>query len=205
MANGLKFYGPGEWDRLKHGEKRRAWRKLHIAVDADTGEILAHLLTDSGERQRATGSSAAANADAAMAGPLVEGAGGRIRSVIADGVYDGAPVYEAIRAARPPRSPPKIVIPPSAASIPTCSALHGDFERERHAAEIAAHGRMAWQEANGYGKRALVETTVCRLKRRGSDRLTARTFGAQQKETALRISADNKAIRYSKPVIVRIV
>ena len=23
-STGLKFHGPGEWDRLKHGEKRRA-------------------------------------------------------------------------------------------------------------------------------------------------------------------------------------
>ena len=59
-STGLTFHGAGEWDRLKHGEKRRAWRKLHLAVDAGTGEILSHELTDSD------------TADAAMAGPLVE-------------------------------------------------------------------------------------------------------------------------------------
>jgi hypothetical protein len=48
-----------------------------------------------------------------------------------------------------------------------------------HTAEIGARGRMAWQKANGYGRRALVETAISRLKRRGGDRLTARTFGAQ--------------------------
>lgn len=106
-STGLKFCGPDEWDRLKHGEKRRAWRKLPIAVDASTGETLAHVLTD-----RDT-------SDAAMAYPLVASAGGRIRTVIAplsvckanacravDGAYDGAPVYDAIRRARPPRSRP---------------------------------------------------------------------------------------------------
>ncbi len=35
-STGLTFRGPGEWDRLKHGERRRAWRKLHVAVDAGT-------------------------------------------------------------------------------------------------------------------------------------------------------------------------
>src|SRR5918993_3483312 len=135
-STGLTFHGPGEWDRLEHGEKRRAWRKLHLAVDAGTGEILAFELTDSD------------TADAAMAGPLVENAGGRIRSVIADGAYDGAPVYAAIRAARPPRSPPRIVIPPASTSVPAPGTPHGGTERERHAAEIGTRGRMAWQRAH---------------------------------------------------------
>lgn len=149
-----------ERDRLKHGDKRRAWRKLHIAVDAGIGETLAHLLTGSD------------TSDGAMAGPLVVAARGRIRSVMADGAYDG-----------------------------TC---HGGTERERHAAEIAAHGRMAGQKTNGHGKRALVETAVLRLKHPGGDRITARSFGAQQKEICVRVSAANKAIRHANPVTVQL-
>jgi hypothetical protein len=49
----VTFQGPGEWDRLKHGEKCRVWRKLHLAVDAGTGEILAHELTNSDTANRA--------------------------------------------------------------------------------------------------------------------------------------------------------
>ena len=191
-STGLKFHGPGEWDRLRHGEKRRAWRKLHLGVDAGTGEILAHELTDGD------------TSDAARAGPLVEGAGGRIRSVTADGAYDGVPVYAAIRAARPSRSPPKIIIPPAARSIPIPGTPHGGSERERHAATIGARGRMAWQKKSGYGRRALVETAISRLKRHGGGRLTARTLGAQRAEVALRISAANKSIRHTKPITVRV-
>ncbi len=42
-ATGLKVYGEGEWKVKKHGTdgKRRAWRKLHIAVDTSTHEIVA--------------------------------------------------------------------------------------------------------------------------------------------------------------------
>ncbi len=40
-STGLKLFGQGEWDEEKHGRARRSWRKLHIAVDADTGEIAA--------------------------------------------------------------------------------------------------------------------------------------------------------------------
>ena len=36
----------GEWLLEKHGTKpRRSWRKLHIAVDADTGQIATASLT----------------------------------------------------------------------------------------------------------------------------------------------------------------
>ncbi|MEM1432262.1 MAG: transposase [Pseudomonadota bacterium] len=109
-STGLKFFGPGEWARAKHGEKRRDWRKVHISVDAGTGAILSHFLTNSD------------TSDAAMAGPLVETTGGRVRSVIApsrrllaiacramDGANYGAPTWHAIRNARPARSPPRIV------------------------------------------------------------------------------------------------
>ena len=38
----LKLPGFGEWLFEKHGTtKRRAWRKLHIGIDASDGEIVA--------------------------------------------------------------------------------------------------------------------------------------------------------------------
>ena len=41
-ATGLKVYGEGEWKIRKHGkEKRRVWRKLHLAVDATTHAVIA--------------------------------------------------------------------------------------------------------------------------------------------------------------------
>ena len=43
LKKGLKVYGEGEWKVKKHGTdgKRRVWRKLHIAVDTSTHEIVA--------------------------------------------------------------------------------------------------------------------------------------------------------------------
>ncbi len=47
-STGLKLCGAGEWLLEKHGTRtRRAWRKLHIGVDADTGQVLAATLTTS--------------------------------------------------------------------------------------------------------------------------------------------------------------
>ena len=152
-STGLKFFGAGEWARAKHGETRRSWRKLHILVDPASSEIRTHELTGDD------------TADATMAGPLVAGSGGMIRRVFADGAYDGEPVTKAIREARPPNSPPEIIIPPRATSIPPPDTPHGGSEREHHAAEIASKGRMNWQKRQGYGLRALGETAMARVKR----------------------------------------
>ena len=58
-STGLKVFGSGEWLHEKHGGKpRRSWRKLHLAVDPDTGEILASELTTTDD------------GDASLVGPL---------------------------------------------------------------------------------------------------------------------------------------
>src|ERR1019366_4484913 len=45
-STGLKVFGAGEWLQEKHGAKaRRTWKKLHLAMDADTGMIMASTLT----------------------------------------------------------------------------------------------------------------------------------------------------------------
>src|SRR3712207_5360810 len=47
-ATGLKVHGAGEWLAEKYGERgRRTRRKLHLAVDPASGEILASELTTS--------------------------------------------------------------------------------------------------------------------------------------------------------------
>jgi hypothetical protein len=43
---GLRLCGPGKWLIEKNGtRRRRSWCKLHIGVDAETGQILASELT----------------------------------------------------------------------------------------------------------------------------------------------------------------
>jgi hypothetical protein len=60
-STGLKIYGAGQWLEEKHGTKsRRGWRKLRLAVDADSGEIIAHSLTNQ------------ETSDASQLGPLLD-------------------------------------------------------------------------------------------------------------------------------------
>jgi hypothetical protein len=45
-STGMKLYGEGEWKVRQHGwSKRRTWRKVHLALDAKTGQIRAALMT----------------------------------------------------------------------------------------------------------------------------------------------------------------
>ena len=60
-STGLKLCGAGEWLVEKHGtQMRRSWCKLHIGVDADTGQIMASALPTKDVD------------DAAQVGPLLE-------------------------------------------------------------------------------------------------------------------------------------
>src|ERR1035437_1405686 len=86
-STGLKVSGAGEWLQEKHGARaRRTWKKLHLAVDADTGKIMASTLTanDVG--------------DPSQVAPLLDQIEATIASVTADGAYDGMPTYEVVDA-----------------------------------------------------------------------------------------------------------
>ena len=91
-STGLKLCGAGEWLHEKHGTKtRRAWRKLHIGTDTDTGEIVAATLTTSDA------------CDASQVGPLLDQVPGSVASLAADGAYDWDSVLRRDRSASPRR------------------------------------------------------------------------------------------------------
>ena len=75
----------------------------------------------------------------------------------------------------------------------------GEWDHEKH-----GERRRAWRKRNGYGLRSLGETNVGRIKRLNGGMLRARTFGARQKETAIRIETLNRMIRATKPMTERV-
>ena len=94
---------------LRKPPKRWVWRKLHLAVDADTGEILASELTN-----RRT-------ADCALVPALLDQIDGRLVSVTADGAYDTVGVYDAARR-KGDGSRVRVLIPPGrGGSLPRAS------------------------------------------------------------------------------------
>jgi IS5 family transposase len=84
-STGLKLGGAGEWLIEKHGtSRRRSWRKLHIGIDAGSGEIVAIELTEKDVD------------DAARTRALLDQITDPVASFTADGAYDQDRVYDAV-------------------------------------------------------------------------------------------------------------
>jgi Transposase DDE domain len=170
-STGLKLCGAGEWLVEKHGTKtRRSWRKLHIGLDADTGQIAAAALT------------AKEIGDGAAVGPLLNQVPGPLASFTADGAYDQEGVC-AVVTGHSAKAP--IIVPPRATAVPSETADTEPTQRDRHLHSIAKHGRTAWRNASGYTKRARVEAAIGRFKRVIGDGLRSRTDGRRAAEVAV--------------------
>src|SRR5215203_3447879 len=84
-STGLKLCGAGEWLIEKHGTRtRRAWRKMHLGVDADTGRIVASELTTHDVD------------DGSQVGPLLDQVAAPLASFTGDGAYDQDGVYASV-------------------------------------------------------------------------------------------------------------
>ena len=104
-STGLKLGGPGEWLTEKHGTKiRRSWRKLHLGVDAATGEITAAELTTNDVD------------DGSQVGPLLDQVEGAVASFTGDGAYDREDVYGAVAERHPEAA---VVVPPRKDAVPS--------------------------------------------------------------------------------------
>src|ERR671920_139992 len=149
-STGLKLCGAGEWLIEKHGTRtRRSWRKLHLGVDADTGQVVAAVLTDRDAD------------DGAQVGPLLDQVDGPVASLTGDSAYDQEGVYSGVAARHPEAA---VIVPPRSGAVPSATAETAPTQRDRHLHLIAEHGRMGWQKASGYNLRARAEATVGRFK-----------------------------------------
>jgi hypothetical protein len=190
-STGLKVFGAGEWQREKHGGiGHRAWRKLHLAVDPESGEILASELTTTED------------GDASQVGPLLDQILSPIASVTADGAYDGEPVYRTI-AERDPAA--AVIIPPRSTAVPSNTAETAPTQRDRHLRMIQARGRLGWQKAVNYGRRSLGEVAMMRYKTLIGRRLHARTLSKQKAEAAAGCKVINVMTSLGMPVSQRLV
>jgi transposase len=165
----------------KHGRKPRQWRKSQLAVDTETGEIVARRLTD-----KYAG-------DITQVSALVATVEGRIASVIADGAYDGEMVYQET-VARQHDPPAEVVIPPRSSSVVTAGAECQTI-RDRHIQLIVENGRMAWQKTTSYSRRSLVEAAIGRYRHIIGSTLRARSNDGQGGEVAIAVHVFNRMIR----------
>jgi hypothetical protein len=145
----VKLSGPGEWLVEKQGTQRhRAWRKLHLGVDARTGMLVASTLT-SKEAD-----------DAAELEPVLDQVEEPLAAIVADGAYDQDRIYDDVAKHSAEAA---VVVPPRATAVLSASAETDP--RDRHIQAIAEQGRMGWQKTSGYNVRAGAEGTMSRYKR----------------------------------------
>jgi len=164
--------------------KRRAWRKLHIVINADTGEILASALTSHRAR------------DAAQVPLLLTQVDDPLASAMADGAYDRSSVYAAIEARGP--GPPQILIPPRQ-DAQTRSGASISSQRNATVRAIAATGRRRWAHDSGYTLRSLVETAMWRYKTIIGSSMRGRTMPSQKTEAALACTILNRMTQLGIP------
>jgi IS5 family transposase len=180
-SSGLKVYGEGEWKTRQHGiSKRRRWRKMHLAIDEATGEILAVVTAE-----RSVG-------DCEKLGDLLDAISEPIDQVSADGAYDTIGCHQAI-AARKARA----AIPPRETAVVRET---GEWDaRDDTVRRIEESGLARAKQEVGYHRRSLAETMMFRMKTTFGDRLAARSLATQRTEVRLRCAALNRMTALGMP------
>ena len=189
-STGLKVYGEGEWKVRQHGySKRRTWLKLHLAIDPQTHEIQAAMVSEPGVT------------DAEAVPALLEQVETPLERMTGDGMYDRRVVYEAAerrgaRAVVPPRRDAKI-------------QRHGNrsgprLARDENLRRIRQIGRAAWTEESGYHERSLGEAAMFRLKTIFGSGVSSRKDEQRATEVGIRCRALNLMTHPGMPDTVRV-
>ncbi len=89
-------------------------------------------------------------------------------------------------------------------AVPRRMAEIARTQRDRHLQLIAETGRMGWQKASGYNKRARAEAAIGRFKRVIGDGLRSRTDQRRATEVDVAVHALNRMLELGRPESVRI-
>ena len=140
--------------------------------------------------------------DSAQVGSLLDQIPGPLPSFTADGAYDQDGVYTAV-ADRHPGS--AVIVPPRRTAVPSDKATIEPTQRDRHLRCIAASGRIAWQKATGYNRRAKVEAAIGRWKQVIGDGLRSRADERRVTEVSVAVHVLNRMLALGHPSYVRVV
>lgn len=189
-STGLKLYGEGEWKVRKHGwSKRRTWRKVHLAMDANTGQVCAALMTHQDVDDGGVLPDLLAQIPEDVPIETIEG----------DGAYDTKQCHATIaaRGAQPS-------IPPREGATPWPQNTPGASWRSDAIETIAQSSRREWKQRIGYHRRSLVENLMFRLKTLTGGSLWTRRTGSQATEVSIRAGVLNRMAALARPQSVRI-
>jgi len=170
---------------LRRPPNNRDWRKLHVNVNALTGDVIACDLTS-----KNTG-------DAARVPALLKQIDNPLASIRADVAYDKELVYEAVENHTATRSP-RMLIPPkrNAQLRPEVGVWR---ERNRNIRSRARLGVRRWHSRSGYSRRSLVENTVYRYKTIIGRMMRSRTLQGQRVESRVGCRIQNTMTALGMP------
>jgi hypothetical protein len=192
-STGVKVFGEGEWKVRKHGySKRRTWRKVHVGMCADSGQVVVGGMSSNNVTD-----------DEAMIHMIGLLEGTPLGDVLGDGAYDttdgrsalhdlgGKPIIPPKKNARMQRKNP-------------LACLVSRDEAIKRIRELGEEGRAHWKKEVGYHRRSLVETFMFRYKTILGDRLSAKKPRNQATEVQIKLAVLNQMIKLGMPKSYRL-
>ncbi|MDW4549523.1 IS5 family transposase [Defluviimonas sp. D31] len=176
-STGIKFLGDGEWLAKKHGtQRRRQWRKVHLAMDTATGDIRAVEITPSRE------------GDSPVLPDLLDQIppDEQIGTVTGDGAFDTRRCHTAIV-----ERGGTAIIPIRKNGRPWKEDGPAAKTRNEILRTTTRFGRASWKRWSGYHTRSRIEAKMRCLKSFG-ERIASRNADRQTAEIHIRIALMNR-------------
>ena len=166
-STGFKLSGEGEWKVRQHGKtQRRSWKKVHVLVEYETGQIVsmevtAHTVHDGPVLSRLLPNH--------LPGCVIHG----------DGAYASKQLHDTVD-----QKGAELVSRPAYNTRLWSANPSKPFvnKRNQHVREIRAHGLRGWAKISGYGRRSLVEVTMHQLKSYFSHKISSKSPNSVQNE-----------------------
>jgi len=173
-STGVRVHKAGGWAERRYGKKKR-YVKIHLAVDVETKQALAMIVTTDGTH------------DSRVFPQLLRKTErrGKVSKVIMDGAYDSSEVYETLE-----QRGIEAVIKPRRNSR-TYTPSEPRREAVTHYKRL---GHERWAKLKGYGRRWSVETAYSTFKRTFGEFCMAKTMKNITKELATKAFIYNALI-----------
>ena len=171
-TTGLKVYGEGEWRAEKYGGKK-GWKKLHLALDPDSGKLVLAEITDEYVH------------DTTYLEEALKKVSKRKGKVLIDGIADSGRCYRLAR-----KYNKTLLTPPKTGAV---LRKEDGYEKRNDAVKIIrglGNDRLArsiWSKLVGYNRRVIAESMMARWKKLfGGD---LKSHCGQRKKTEVRLKA----------------
>jgi hypothetical protein len=172
-TTGLKVYGEGEWRAEQYGGRKK-WKKLHLALDLESGKLLLAELTDEHVHDTAYLETALKRSNRKRGKVLIDGIADNRRCYRLTGQYNKT-----------------LLTPPKKGAV-----FRPEEElQKRNEAICIIRGlgndriaRSVWSKLVGYNQRAIIESMMSRWKRIHGGSL--RSYCDQRKKVEVRLKAE---------------